>query len=343
VRHLRSGTSTRDGRLCDTIVPTQSTPTGAGREGSEVPQFGYAALNRTLREEDVRTNRGMQQATFEERGLDYAGELAEQNCRGLRRIVRWNIDHDIHFYRITSDLIPWYSQYDLEELPNSDAVFDILGDVGDLAEEHDLRLTFHPSHFVKLASPTDSVVENAVRDLECHGDLMDAIGLSRTPYNSINIHIGAHYSDKAATAERFCAAVDRLPPAVSDRLTVENDDKESLWSVPELVESVHDEIGMPVVYDALHHQFSDRGLTGREALEAAVSTWPDDVRPIIHYSESRRLHEADPSVSPRNHSDYVQGPIHTFGREVDVMIEAKMKEQAVMQYRQQHRQQHSDH
>ena len=343
MRHLGSGTSTRDGRLCDTIVPTQSTPTGAGREGSEVPQFGYAALNRTLREEDVRTNRGMQQATFEERGLDYAGELAEQNCRGLRRIVRWNIDHDIHFYRITSDLIPWYSQYDLEELPNSDAVFDILGDVGDLAEEHDLRLTFHPSHFVKLASPTDSVVENAVRDLECHGDLMDAIDLSRTPYNSINIHIGAHYSDKAATAERFCAAVDRLPPAVSDRLTVENDDKESLWSVPELVESVHDEIGMPVVYDALHHQFSDRGLTGREALEAAVSTWPDDVRPIIHYSESRRLHEADPSVSPRNHSDYVAGPIHTFGREVDVMIEAKMKEQAVMQYRQQHRQQHSDH
>ena len=336
MRHLGSGTSTRDGRLCDTIVSTQSTPTGAGREGSEVPQFGYAALNRTLREEDVRTNRGMQQATFEERGLDYAGELAEQNCRGLRRIIEWNIDHDIHFYRITSDLIPWYSQYDLEELPNSNAVLDMLGDVGDLTEKHDLRLTFHPSHFVKLASPTESVVENAVRDLECHGDLMDAMGLSRSPYNSINIHIGAHYSDKAATAERFCAAVDHLPPAVSDRLTVENDDKESLWSVPELVESVHGEIGMPVVYDALHHQFSDRGLTGREALEAAVSTWPDDVRPIIHYSESRRLHEADPSVSPRNHSDYVQGPIHTFGCEADVMIEAKMKERAVMQYRQQH-------
>ena len=300
-------------------------------------QFGYAALNRTLREKDVRTNRGMQQATFEEKGLPYAGELAEQNCRGLRRIVRWNVDHDIRFYRITSDLIPWYSQYNLDELPNSERVLALLADVGELADEHDLRLTFHPSHFVKLASPTESVVENAVVDLECHGDLMDAMGLSRSPYNSINIHIGAHYSDKAATAERFCEAVDRLPPAVSERLTVENDDKESLWSVPELVESVYDEIGMPVVYDALHHQFSDRGLTGREALEMAVDTWPADVRPIIHYSESRRLHEADPSVSPRNHSDYVQGPIHTYGNEVDVMIEAKMKEQAVMQHRQQHR------
>ena len=300
------------------------------------PQFGYAALNRTLREEDVRTNRGMQQATFEEKGLPYAGELAEQNCRGLRRIVRWNLDHDIRFYRITSDLIPWYSQYDLTDLPNSETVLDILTDVGEFADEHDLRLTFHPSHFVKLASPTESVVENAIRDLECHGDLMDAMDLSRSPYNSINIHIGAHYSDKEATAKRFCEAVDRLSPAVRQRLTVENDDKESLWSVPELVESVHDEIGMPVVYDALHHQFSDRGLTGWEALELAVDTWPDGVRPIIHYSEPRRLHEADPSVSPRNHSDFVAGPIHTHGHGVDVMIEAKMKEQAVMQYRQQH-------
>ena len=316
-------------------VSTDSTQSGKRPNGT--PQFGYAALNRTLREEDVRTNRGMQQATFEERGLAYAGELAAQNCRGLRRIIEWNVDHDIRFYRITSDLIPWYSQYDLDELPNSDVVLDLLTDVGDLADEYDLRLTFHPSHFVKLASPTESVVDNAIRDLECHGDLMDAMGLSRSPYNSINIHIGAHYSDKAATAERFCAAVDRLPPAVGDRLTVENDDKESLWSVPELVDSVHNEIGMPVVYDALHHQFSDRGLTGREALDQAVDTWPDDVRPIIHYSEPRRLHEADPSVSPRNHSDYVAGPIDTFGREVDVMIEAKMKEQAVMRYRQRHR------
>jgi len=164
---------------------------------------------------------------------------------------------------------------------------------------------------------------------------MDAMGLARSPYNSINIHIGAHYSDKAATAERFCAAVERLPDAVRKRLTVENDDKESLWSVPELVESVHDEIGIPVVYDELHHQFTDRGLTREEALEMAAETWPADVRPIIHYSESRRLHEADPSVSPRHHSDYIAGPIQTNGQDVAVMIEAKMKELALLAYRQQ--------
>jgi len=278
----------------------------------------------------------MQKATFETRGLAYAGELAEQNIRGLLRILEWNVDHDITFYRISSDLIPWYSQYDLDELPNSETVFELLADVGEFAETHDIRLTFHPDHFVKLASPTESVVDNAIVDLECHGDLMDAMGLARSPYNSINIHIGAHYSDKAATAERFAAAVDRLSPAVRERLTVENDDKESLWSVPELVESVHDEIGIPIVYDELHHQFTDRGLTRGEALEMAADTWPDDVRPIVHYSESRRLHEADSTVNPRNHSDYVSGPIRSDGRDIDVMIEAKEKELALLEYRNNH-------
>ena len=278
----------------------------------------------------------MRKATFEDRGLAYAGELAEQNIRGLLEILDWNVEHEIYFYRISSDLIPWYSQYDLEDLPNSETVLELLAEVGEFAETHDIRLTFHPDHFVKLASPTESVVDNAIVDLECHGKLMDAMGLARSPYNSINIHVGAHYGDKAATAERFCASVDRLSPAVSERLTVENDDKDSLWSVPELVESVHAVCGIPVVYDELHHQFTDRGLTRMEALELAAETWPTDVRPIIHYSESRRLHEADPSVSPQHHSDYVDGPIRTAGREIDVMIEAKQKELALLQYREQH-------
>jgi UV DNA damage endonuclease len=121
---------------------------------------------------------------------------------------------------------------------------------------------------------------------------------------------------------------------VRSRLTVENDDTASLWSVPELVHRVHTETGIPVVYDELHHQFTDRGLTRREALTRATETWePCGVRPVIHYSESRRLHEADPSLRPQNHSDYVAGPIRTWGSDADVMIEAKAKEQAVLAYR----------
>lgn len=70
-------------------------------------RHGYAAMNVTLREEDdVRTNRGMPKATFEERGLDHAGDLVERNCRGLKHVGEWNLDYDIYHYRIASDLLP---------------------------------------------------------------------------------------------------------------------------------------------------------------------------------------------------------------------------------------------
>jgi UV DNA damage endonuclease len=113
-------------------------------------------------------------------------------------------------------------------------------------------------------------------------------------------------------------------------LIVENDDTESLWSIPELVGAIYDRIGIPVTYDALHHQFTSRGLTFREALTRATETW--ETTPIIHYSEPRRLHEADTSIRPQNHSDYVKGPIHRYGTDADVMIEAKQKELAVLRY-----------
>lgn len=306
---------------------------GVQVNGATMTRLGYAAMNRTLREEDLRMNRGMQKATFEDRGLSYAGELALSNCRGLRRVLRWNVANDVDFFRIPSGLLPWFSRYAIEELPNGEAVRETLAEAGAIAREHGIRVTFHPDHFVKLASPKPDVVKRSKTDLENHGTLCDVMGLDRSPYNSINIHIGAHYGDKDATARRFCENFQALPASVRSRLTVENDDTASLWSVPELIEEVHAEIGIPVVYDELHHQFSHRELTRKEALARATATWEDsDVCPIIHYSESRRLHESDPSLRPQAHSDYIAGPIRTWGSGADVMIEAKAKERALLAY-----------
>ena len=297
-------------------------------------RLGYAAMNRTVREEDIRMNRGMRKATFEDRGLPYAGELALSNCRGLRRVLHWNVVNDVEFFRIPSSLLPWFSRYEIEELPNSEAVRETLTEAGAIAREHGVRVTFHPDHFVKLASPKPDVVARSKTDLENHGTLCDVMGLDRSPYNSINIHIGAHYDDKDATARRFCENVQALSASVRSRLTVENDDTASLWSVPELLEEIHSEIGIPVVYDELHHQFTDRGLTREEALTRATATWDScKARPIIHYSESRRLHEGDPSLRPQAHSDYVAGPVRTWESGADVMIEAKAKERALLAYR----------
>lgn len=301
-------------------------------------RLGYACMNRTLRDRDepIRCNRSLQKKTLNEHGLDYVSELVVQNLHDLKKTLQWNLRHEIYFYRCTSDLFPWNSEYEVEDLPRWKTVDRLTDEIGTLIRSNDIRFTFHPSHYVKLATPSvdedgivASTLENSIRDLEIHARWLDLLGLPETPYYSINIHIGAHYDNKDRTAERFRQRVQELPSNVRNRLTVENDDNESLWSIPELVDAVGDLI--PVVFDHHHHKFTDRGLTYQEAFEQTLETW-DDVRPIAHYSEARGIHQND-DFSPQAHSDYVYNIPDWLLEQADVMIEAKKKEQALLAYR----------
>lgn len=262
--------------------------------------------------------------------MPYASELTLANVRDLRAVLEWNHAHGIDCYRCSSDLVPWHSQYDLAELPDYDAIRRVARDCGQFVEDHGMRLTFHPSHWCKLASESPDTVERSLTDLENHGAWLDLLGLERPPYYSVNAHIGAHYGDEEATGERFRAAVERLSPAARERLTVENGDTESCWSVPELAEAVADPLGVPVTFDYHHHQFADRGLTYREAFDLAKGTWP--VRPVTHYSEPGRLHDGS-DARPQAHAEYVAGVPEWLARESDVMVEAGAKERAVLALR----------
>ena len=294
--------------------------------------LGYPCLNRTLRDrsDPLRCNRSMHKKTYESRGLPYVSELARRNFADLHEILQWNLDHDIRFYRCTSELVPWNSQFELSALPDYDEIETLARRCGALIDEAGMRLTFHPDYWCKLASEADDTVERAVTAVEYHADWLDLMGLDRSPYYGINVHIGATYGDKDATADRFCETIDRLSPGARERVTVENDDKPSLWSVPELTEQVSDRTGVPVVFDYHHHSFTDRGYTYREAFELAADTW-GDVRPAVHYSEPERLR--DPTARPQAHADSVAGVPEWLCERADVMLEAGAKERALLALR----------
>ena len=82
--------------------------------------LGYACINMTLaaQSEKITTNRGMRKKTFLEKGLDYAGSLALLNVKDLQTILEWNVKNDITFFRVSSDIFPWASHYDLDLLKN---------------------------------------------------------------------------------------------------------------------------------------------------------------------------------------------------------------------------------
>ncbi|MEZ3117331.1 UV DNA damage repair endonuclease UvsE [Halobaculum sp. MBLA0147] len=293
--------------------------------------LGYAAMNRTLREETppVRCNRSMREATFEDRGLEYVAELAVQNLSDLLTTLQWNVRHGIFFYRCTSKLIPWNLRYEIERLPRFDEIRRLAERIGEFVETNGVRLTFHPNYYCKLASTSTDTAERSARDLANHGRWLDLMGLPRRPYYGIVVHVGATYGDREATLTRFCARVDDLPAAAADRLTVENDDEEALYSADELVRGVAEECGVPVTLDYHHHSFTDRGYSYREAYDLARETW--DGPPVVHLSEAERLHTGDTTTSPQSHADYVaEIPAWLRASDADVMLEAHAKERAVL-------------
>jgi UV DNA damage endonuclease len=293
--------------------------------------YGYACLNETLKAQDITTNRSLKKATLSKKGLEYCSSLAVQNIRDLEKILHWNVKNDLLFFRMSSNIIPWGNKLNWFDFKDFDEIKEILQRCGKYAKEQNLRLTMHPGQFCMLTSPHQHVIDNSVSDLQMHSDIMDLMDLSVTPFNKINIHMGAAYGDKITTAKTFVKNFNLLSSQIKSRLTVENDDKAAMYSTKELYDLVHQEVGIPIVFDFHHHKFCTGNQTEEEALKLAALTW-NNVKPCVHYSESKSVNEGL-KVRLQAHSDYLFNKVELYGLDVDVMMECKMKETAVLKYK----------
>jgi UV DNA damage endonuclease len=291
--------------------------------------LGYCCINTSLQKQGIVTSRGMIKRTFDDKGIVYASQLALANTTDLIEVLEWNARHNIKVFRMGSDLFPWASQYKLTDLPDITAIAHNLVKAGLIAFQSNQRLSFHPDHFVKLASEKPEVVANSVKELELHSAIMDLMGLPTTSYNPINIHVGMNFSKE--TAKRWIDGASMLSRNTRARLVVENDDKNTGFSVQQLYDNIHKAIDIPITFDYFHHEFHPDGLTTEQAAKLAASTW-DTCTPLFHYSESKLVNE-NVDCNPRAHSDFVYSLIPDFGLTLDIDLEAKAKEEALLLYR----------
>lgn len=339
---------------------------------SKLVQVGYACVNVTLTNrpkhqgDRVTTSRGLRKASWHPTfDLHKIGDIAVANARDLLTYLQWNEAANIRLFRLGSELIPWHDHFALTDLPQYDELSDALRVAGDYAKQHGHRITTHPGPYHALGSPSQAVVNKTIIGLERHSETFDLMGFEPSFHNKINIHIGGCYGDHAGTAKRWISNWRMLSPECRARLVVENDDKASMFSVLQLHELFYREIGIPITFDYFHHTFHTSGLSEREALELAGETWPADVVQCTHYSESRRdeyslelrtmceaqgisfdqlpdwptfaaMYSQYQKIKVTAHSDYVVNPINSYGRRIDVILEAKAKELAVLRYKVRH-------
>lgn len=256
-------------------------------------------------------------------------DLVLSNARDLLKIMYWNAENNIHFFRIGSGMFPFMDyaelKYGIDDLADSKTIRGVMRNAGKVARDNGIRLSMHPGPYTCLASPDAAVVDKSLLCVEMHsliGDLVEADQFV------INIHVGGVYDGKPDAAMRFCDNFGRLSDGAKGRLTLENDDKEGMWTISDLM-TIHEKTGVPLVFDTHHHNLNSGGMGMIEAGLMAFSTWDESRVPKIHYSEPRE------GSRPQAHADYICNRIPELCsvRDFDVMIEAKMKELALIKYR----------
>jgi UV DNA damage endonuclease len=294
-------------------------------------RYGYCCINLSLAKDKISTNRGMVKKTFLEKGIAYASELALKNVLDLRQILEWNDDNNIRMFRMSSDIFPWCSEYEIMDLPDYQAILEILKSCGDFAKRTDQRITFHPSPYGVLASVNPSVVTKAIKELNQHGEIFDLMGLDRNLFYPINIHVNTTQPSKEEAAERFCLNFQRLSDSVKKRLVVEVDDKKSQYTSVDLFHLIYKPLGIPITFDYLHNRCNPSQYSEEEALALCLSTWPEKIPAITHYSDSKKLYE-DESSKEVAHTDWVWGKVETYGLNFDIEFEVKMKDLALLKF-----------
>jgi len=283
-----------------------------------VIRLGYPAQNLTI---PASTNRTLRLASLTD--AEKARALVWENLLGLETILRWNAEHGVNLFRIGQSLIPFASHpafpYDWEAEHSDD-----LQGIGELARSLSIRLSMHPGQFIQPGSFRPEVSERSLAELRYVARVFDLIGSSDSV---IVLHMGGAYDDRTASTVRFVETM-RPETGVLRYLTLENDER--AWPVSAIVQTARS-LGVPAITDAFHHELNPGGLTLREALDLSFPTWKvRRARPKVHLSSQDPHKQVGAHAYSVDLRDWYALLDALEGREADVMVEAKSKEQALV-------------
>ena len=282
-----------------------------------VIRLGYPTQNLTI---PASTNRTLRLANLPD--AEKVRGLARENIAGLKTILRWNAEHGVGLFRMGQSLIPFASHpafpYDWEAEHG-----DELREAGQLARDLGIRLSMHPGQYINPGSPKPEVVERSLTELRYVARIFD---LLRSPDGVAVLHMGGAYADKSASAARFVEVM-RPETPVLRYLALENDER--VWTVSEIVQTAR-ALGIPAITDAFHHGLNPGGLVLKEALDLSLPTWASrGVRPKLHLSSQDPVKQVGAHAFCVNGRDWHALLLAIDGREADVLVEAKGKEQAL--------------
>ena len=287
-------------------------------------RLGYACISKTL--SNVTTSSTVTYTTFQ-KDKDYKkiDTAIKSNLNALKEILTYNIKNNIHFFRLSSKLIPLATK--------SDVIFDYIDPYKDyyhsiakIIKDNKLRIDFHPDEFCVLNSTKSEVVKNSIAILEYHYNLLKALEIKN---KILVLHIGGNTFGKKNSISRFINNFNTLSKDIQESIAIENDDK--IFNIRDCV-YISKNINVPVILDYHHHICNHDELDVNDYLKDILSSW-HNATPKMHFSSPKNKTKKD----FRSHNDYINVDafinfidiLKPFNHDVDIMIEAKAKDEAL--------------
>ena len=249
------------------------------------------------------------------------------NFENLEKIIKYNIKNNIHFYRMTSNLIPLatHQKVNFEYIRKYNKFYN---KIGKLINDNNLRVDTHPDQYCVLNSTKSDIVNSSISILKFHKNMLKAFKIKNP---KMILHVGSSVFGKKNSMKRFINNFNTLDDEIKKMLIIENDDK--IFNIIDVLD-LCTKINVPMVLDYHHFMCNNSGECLKNYVEKIFNTWNnDELVPKVHFSSPKNKTKKE----FRSHHDYVDSDefikfiedVKFLNRDFDIMIEAKKKDDAI--------------
>ena len=283
-------------------------------------RLGYACISKTL---DITSSHTITYTNYEllENKEEKLIEITNKNLNNLEEILKYNIKNNIHFYRMSSKIIPLATHPNIKiNLLN---IFkDKLEHIGNIIKENNLRVDIHLDEYCVLNSTNPNIVSSTINIIKFYKNMLKTMNIE----SYMILHIGSSAFGIEKSITRFINNFKKLDEESKNMIILENDDK--VFKIEDVLK-ICKILNIPMVLD-YHHYKCNRVEPLEQHIKEIINTW-NNITPKMHLSSKKNNKEF------RSHHDYINledfieltNILKKENKNIDIMIEAKQKDMAL--------------
>lgn len=297
-------------------------------------RLGYVAISNVLGKKVTSSSTviftNYNKIKLKEKKLEKLKSVTSSNLNALQELLRYNIKNNIHFYRITSALIPLVTHPEVGYWGHREIFKKDFEYLGRLIKNSNMRVDTHPDEFNVINSNNPKVVENTLKNLMRQVEWFEDMNYKE---GKMVIHVGGATGGKEDAIERFIKYFNEFPKELKEKLIIENDDR--TYTAKETLDLCKT-LNIPMVLDIHHHNCNNYGEDIKDILDDILNTWENEsLPPKMHFSSPKDRSLVD-KVDKR-HSDFINAKdfinfmeiLKGFNKDIDIMLECKEKDVAL--------------